>query len=127
MAAREYTNSSFEFHEYRQDGSCIFQQQQQQQQRARGSKLFSLLDADGSSFFFFFITFLFARHVRGAYSIRKERGFRDSRFFSLTLDSPLPFRQLTRACHRDSTVFACVSRFLLSFFPQTEAGVRQNG
>lgn len=91
--------------------------------RARGSKLFSLLDGSSSSCSFFFRS----PHVRGAYSIRKERGFRDSRFF-LSQDSLCFASLLERVSPTRLFSHAFHDTFLhLSFFPQAEDGVRETG
>lgn len=73
------------------------------------------------SFLPLILFFFFPRspHVRGAYSIRKERGFHDSRFFSLTLWIPSLFRRsLFERASATRLVFACVSRHVpYSLFP----------
>lgn len=118
MAAREYTNSSFEFREYRQDGSCIFQQQQQLADRN-----FSRCSTRTSSSYSFFFFFSYAKHIP---FVKRTRFSRFAVFLSHSGFSL--FRQLIRACLLDSTVFTCVSRHVSSsFFPQVEARVRETG
>jgi len=105
VAARECTNSSLT--KSARDAPCIFQQ------RARGSKVFSLPDADGSLFSFFSAV----RHVRSIFYPRRIR-FRCSLSLSLSLSVCL-----LSVCR--SAALACVSRNVLPFFPQIKDGMRE--